>query len=387
MKASIEDEVALRSLSAVNARGYLISRGWKDAGRYGANASILSIVDHSGREWQTLLPVREQVADYAERMAELLHVVASVESRSQLSVFNDLMLSGFDVVRLRAPIADAQGTIGLNHGVALFAEAQNLLTAVAQSTLRPRTVHRGKSMSQAAEYLGSLRLGQTEAGSYVLKVLSPVGPALQRDQLSLGPEYDEDSFPRAVTRKLDQSLYAVKQAIIDATATDRLDPFVSAVGQGVSANLCEAISRMADHARGIEISVGWARVRPAPAPVRNHLFSVDNARMLGEVAKEFRKNSPLLDETILGFVVKLAKDPDMFDGTVTIRALFPDGHRKLFATFPKEQYQILAQAHTDEVPVRVDGDIYRIPRGFELRNPRNLNVVNDNDPDFGAAAE
>ena len=89
MKVQIRDREALSSLTTSNLRAYLQLQGWSDAGLWGERATI-HVKEHGGRDWEILIPLRDTVADYAESMAEAVAVLAAVEDRSELDVFNDL---------------------------------------------------------------------------------------------------------------------------------------------------------------------------------------------------------------------------------------------------------------------------------------------------------
>ena len=95
MLVQIRDRVALSSLSIVSLRSYLNSRGWSNEGPWGKRPATIYTKEHSGQNWEILVPIRDTIADYAERMAEAVSILASVEERSQLNVFYDLMRGQF----------------------------------------------------------------------------------------------------------------------------------------------------------------------------------------------------------------------------------------------------------------------------------------------------
>src|SRR5262245_39671441 len=200
MRVQIKDRDALSQLSLVDVRAYLTSQGWIAKGRYGSVATIYSKAVGSGHEFEILLPIREELRDYAVRMGDVVDTLSEAEGRTQLSVFADLIKSGFDVLRFRASEADDAGTIALEHGVGLYDHARHLMAAASNATIKPRRAYRGAMFDQTREYLQQLRLGQTEVGSYVLTVLSPVPPALESEQATLFPELGlgEEPFPRLV---------------------------------------------------------------------------------------------------------------------------------------------------------------------------------------------
>lgn len=381
MKVEIKDAEALSRLSLVDVRGYLTSQGWTPAGRYGEVATIFAKIDASGKTQEILLPMNEVLRDYPERMGDIVATISDVEGREQLSIYYDLIKSGFDVVRFRALDADEAGTISLENGVALYDNARNLVAAAANSAIKPKRAYRGNSSERAKDYLGDLRLGQTEIGSYVLTILSPVPPSLESNQLPLLPELGagEDPFPRTVTRKLVQALRATRNAVSEATATGSMEPFEASIQAGVSANLCDAIAQLVDEGAGVDISVSWSRVRPAPEPVVVYSFTKDNARVLSEAASTFRDREPQPDVTIEGFVIGLYREHDEFDGKAKIRG-FVDGRvRTMTAQFILPDYRKVVEAHDRKLQVRVDGDVVKRGQFQYLENARNLVLVDDED--------
>ena len=148
------------------------------------------------------------------------------------------------------------------------------------------------------------------------------------------------------------------------------------MSHGVSANLCDALANLAKKGEGIEIDLFWAPVRPSTIGEHRFQFSENlSADILTEAARSFRRNEPLLDETVVAQVVALAREPREFDGRATILYV-QDGHPiRLNVQFEESSYTTVIRAFENRNPISLDGDIYRIGSGYELRNPRNLTSV------------
>ena len=377
MKTVVEDPVALASLSWVDLKSYLDAEGWHRLGDYAGKAAIYTHADPSGREWEVLVPLRDDVADYAERMGDAIHALAKVEARDVQGVFADLSAAGTDVIRLRAPHAEDDGSIKLTQGVAMYREAENLMLAAACAAREPRRLYHPRKIAEVRGYLEGIRLGQSERGSYVVTVRSPVAPALRApSQLPLWDDEDEP-FPRAVTLKLSQALRSATSAIRTAIETDRFEAFEAAVQQGVNANLCDALAQLAANGGGLDVRISWALVRPAPTVERQFRFSRDMARVLASAAQEFRRNEPKLDERLEGFVIHLDRAPEQTSGSATLRVLLDGRARRLRATFEPREYSLVVKAHDDKLLVSIEGDIFPSGQRWELRNPRNLRLLAD----------
>ncbi|MGN6315350.1 hypothetical protein [Trinickia sp.] len=102
LKVEIRDRAIFQSLSHLDVRAYLAAQSWEEVGRLGNKATVHVKLDAQARQWEILLPSRENVGDYAERMAEALRTISAVEERSELAVFRDLLCAGADVLRGRA---------------------------------------------------------------------------------------------------------------------------------------------------------------------------------------------------------------------------------------------------------------------------------------------
>ena len=185
MRTKITDEDALRALSWVDLKAYLDSQGWRAAGTYAGKAAIYASPSDNGGTAEILVPLNDDVADYAARMADAVAALARIEDRDEQAIFSDLSEAGSDVIRLRASEADDEGTISLADGVALHREAENLMLAAACAAVEPRRSYHARKIAEVRDYLDELRLGQTERGSYVMTIRSPISPALRSSRLEL----------------------------------------------------------------------------------------------------------------------------------------------------------------------------------------------------------
>jgi hypothetical protein len=387
VKIRIDDHAALMALSWMDLKAYLDATQWQRDGTFAGKAAIYTRSDASGRSWEILVPLRDDLADYASSMGMALTTLSKVEGRDQDAVYADLSTAGADIIRLRAPDADGDGTINLVHGVAMYREAENLMLAAACAARDPRPSYHPRKIAEVRDYLDNVRLGQTERGSYVLTIRSPIAPALRpTGQVPLMLELEEEPFPRAVTLKLAGALRSATAAISTTIESGRFDAFEAAIQDGVNANLCDALAQMAANGGGVEVGISWARVRPAPVGARIFRFSRDMARVLESAAQEYRRNEPKLDERVEGFVIHLDRPPEQGRGTATLRVLLDGRARRLRATFEASEYSQVVKAHDEKLLVSVDGDIFPSGQRWELRNPRNLRLLPEA-PELDGTAE
>lgn len=371
MKVQIRDRGALSSLNTLNLRSYLESQGWADGGFWGHRATIHA-KEHGGRNWEVLVPLRDTVSDYAESMAEAVAVLAAVEERSQLDVFSDLQGAGADVIPLNSLNGMGKEALSLRQSADLYKDANDLLAAAARAVEKPQAAYRGGMSATVANYLGQVKPMPSYYAGYSLTLHSPVAARLG-EQLELNS--DDAPFARRVTLQLADALQSANTAVSKAAAGNSLTPFQDAVLSGVSANLCDAVSRLAKDGHGIRIGIKWAAVRPSGKPQANYQFTSQSADILEEAAKHFRRNEPSYDEQVIATVVKLEREPHEFDGRALLLSLREGRTVRLQVQFEQAAYNMVIQAFQERTPIALDGDIHRVGQGYELRNPRNLRPV------------
>ena len=215
---------------------------------------------------EIILPRHQRLADYASVVWRLIEVFAKAAETDELVLYRDLVTADRDVMRVRAPNGEA-GSVNVSNGVTLMHGARDMLLSAACSLWNPQPLYRAGANKEASEYLKRVRMGQTEQGSFVITLLSPVVPP--RMQLGMGSELvqDDDPIERRITRRLVGALTAVREATEIAIAGGA-DAFFKAIERGVSANLCEALVSVMEPFREIDVTVTWARTCPSPTSAR-----------------------------------------------------------------------------------------------------------------------
>lgn len=382
MRLELTDQAALSQLPWGDLKSYLDGQGWTQTDRLGDKALVYVQHADTSDGPEILVPAREDLGDYASRMAEAVRILADIEQRSVLEVFRDIQTSGLDLVRLRTPDADANGAIAIEDGVTLYSEAENLMLSAACAAVDRRRSYHLRKVSEAMDYLKTVRLGPSERGSYVLSVYSPVQPRLGQQHLDLGDE----PFARSVTLRLADALSAAKQAANRAIADGCFDPFEEAVSAGVSANLCDAVARLSLAARGIDIGLAWARTRPSGRSALRLHFNLEVAEVLQEAASVFRRSEPVTDTRLTGFVIALERPIEQFDGNATLRVLIDEKPRRVRVRFEQNVYAQIIRAFQEKSAISLLGDLYPVNQRWEIRNPRELRVLEDQDEEGSEAS-
>lgn len=371
MKATIGDRDALRAITPSALVAYAIGEGWTRTARYGDHSDVYERLGAP----ELILPGTDALADYPTIVSDLLRVLSKEERRDELQIYRDLVGSDRDVIRVRAPQAGEDGSVSVDAGVELVLQARDMLMAAACAARDPRAAYRAGKNKDAANYMETVRLGQTEQGSYIVTLLAPVPPALDNVQTTFWPIEMDEPFGRKVTRTLAKSLEASRKAAEQSLRGDGMTAFQQAIRQGVNANLCDALSMLIEKGAGLEVSVTWARTRPTPEARRVVTFQESECAIFKEAARRFRSLEPRPDERLEAYVVSLDRQQLAGPGKVTLKTFLEGQVVSVRTTLPTSMYHEAVQAHDEGFVVSITGDLKRVGQRWVLEEPRNFEVV------------
>lgn len=375
------DSGTLRALSPHAVAAYLKAKGWVDQGKWGQFA-LLFARERDGIRKEVVVPTKATILDFERRMAELLQEIAEAEQQRPSRILNDLAAAPFDVLRIRAREADEYGSITLEAGHELFDVGRSLLVTAAIQAASPKTrpVLRGRRPEEANEYLERVRLGQTERGSFVLTLLSPYSfdPA---DQSATQATLFDDGKPfgRRVTENLSTALRSVEQALEQAVGAGA-EAFKQFADQGVSANLCTALARLADLGGGADISLSWSPQKPLQGEARLSLQRND-ASVLKDAAAAISAEAGPQTIRLEGTVLGITERKDQFDGTVTLHVVLDGKPRSVRIQFGDADRNKVFEAFHGKTGLlmAVEGELVKEGGFLRLANPRGFEVIKIDD--------
>lgn len=374
MKVLILDANALRAVSPAALSAYIRAEGWEHTEAYGDTSDVYTRHDAP----ELVLPRTSEIADYPAVVSNILRRLAVVEDRTELQIYRDLSVADCDVVRSRAPFSEKDGSVLVADGVALFVNSKELLLSAACAAKEPKAQYRAGGIRDASDYMNRVRLGQTEQGSFIVTLLTPVPVNLEPPkQGSLWPTMASEPYERQVTRTLIDSLAAAKRAAEGAVKGSGLDSFRSAIKFGVSVNSCVALAALTESGQGLDVSVTWARTRPAPEPRSKVRFSTEEGEIFREAARYLREVEPRPDEHINAFVVSLDRGPEQDEGRVTLKTFLDGKPVSIFTTLGPQEYAVASTANNDKLSVTVRGDLVRRGNRWHLERPRDLRTIEE----------
>ncbi|NLI28206.1 MAG: hypothetical protein GX413_12650 [Acetobacter sp.] len=373
MKFHITDNDALQAIKPMALAAYVRAEGWTRVEAYGEFSDVYS---HGSNE--ILLPNSEYVADYASVIADALRRLSTFEGRSEIQLYRDLSVADCDVVRNRSSNAENDGSISVDEGVALFVHVKELLLSAACAAKEPKAMFRAGGIKDATDYMNRVRLGQTEQGSFIISLIAPVPMNFSSDsQGKLWPEKFKEPYERQVTRTLVDGLEAAKKAAVAVIQGGTQDVFRRAINKGLSVNSCNALAHLTESGDGADLSVTWARTRPAPEARSRVQFTTAEGEIFREAARYLREVEPRFDERIDAFVVKLDRGPTEMCGKITLKTYLDQKPVSIITSLPPSEYELASQANNEKVTISLKGDLIKRGQRWHLENPRDLKLIEE----------
>ncbi|MFN0316113.1 MAG: hypothetical protein ACKVQA_13880 [Burkholderiales bacterium] len=379
-------EAGLSTINPTSVRAYLLGRGWQQIDAPSDRPWSLwqspVLADSTPSLEEAFVPHDQQLRDYPRRLREVVGVLELVEHRSAEFIMRDMRLAGFDIIRIRL-YSDGQtydGILPIDDAAEAVAEARDMMLAGACAAVHPRMFYPSRKPVKATDYMKRVRLGQTEPGSFVFNVLSPVAPELRTS--SQGEFAQEVPFERTVTSTLQTAVTAVVAAAVRAGATQELQPFEDAIASGVSANLCDALAGLSlgkINERNVDIVFNWASTRVTTPTMSKVSLGQAAATIIRAAAGELKAKAPEEDFVLTGPVVKTSREPGKREGDVTIRALVAGGVRSVRFTADEQMFDLATKALNDRKYLGAVGTLIKDGRSLMLQGAADVRIVEDNE--------
>jgi len=370
MKAKITDREALMAVPRAAIASWLRANGWVQQGTWN-NLAVFDRPTCSNRA-EVGVPMRGDAPDYALRISEVIRSASGVLDRSQLDVLHEIEATQVDRLRLRVGGARfVGGRMPIRNGSDFFNRTRDLVLAGACAAIERKAVFGSRKRAQAIDFLDHAEFRAPEEGSFVVVVDSIVSPKLSADLFEEDPD---PPFERQVMKTLIGAVHAAMAAVEDASMTGSVDPFLSAVQHGVSAQLCDSLAGMLEAVDGasLGVQIGWGRTRPIPSRLPTQLsIGADAFPVLSSAATELRTREPIEEFEVEGPVIRLERSPvDSSGGDVFVSTLVDGRPSKVRATLAEDEYQRAIAAHGTMSDVRILGTLQREGRTLRLVSPR-----------------
>lgn len=294
-------------IAPTDLRNFAKYLGWKQLNQ--ALADGLYVLNNPAiSKRQLIFPLNSDAPDYSDSVELVFKKLAEIHNTHLthiISSFNELK---DDTLRFRiVDVRNNDSFIPLSYAASAINGAKEMFLSAACTVLKPQVFHPRLSRTEAQELIEKSRFRHTEAGSFVLKVSTPVN-AMEL-QVNLFEE-DNFSFVRQATLTINNGLNKLVTAIETDTLTQLVDEIKNDPKPDISSNLCKAITNFQEEHNDFDLFIDftWAGSLPLPQG-----FSVkklvkiqkDYFPRIDEVKKELRRTNLQNEDVFMASVERL----------------------------------------------------------------------------------
>lgn len=357
---------------------YLRARGWKVADD-GYQGGVLWELQTEADTLEAFVPMAEGAPDYGTLVHRLVHTLARVERRDPIFILREMKESTSDIIRFRVALDGRESSrLPLSLAPRVFKAAHDVTISAANATMRRRSHYR-KWTRDVYEFAQQAEVGQTEPGSYVVRVLCPL-KRLPEPQLQL---QGDEPFGRRVTATLNTALAASTRAARAAITSGDLETFDETIQAGVSSNLCSALASVNEGSLSTTLGVElrWARLKAVAAPAGGSFyFGSDVLDVFQSAAKYLRdqEEEVLEGQTVHGYVTRCERGSTEDSGVVVVEGWIetPDFRGRVACRIELSgaDYVSATRAHGDRDFVSVTGTVHRVGSKWSMGEVEGLNI-------------
>lgn len=390
MNINLHDPTVLVAATPNHFQHYLNAQGWFQVASLEGTGTTW-IFNAEDDQYSIFLPESDTFSDYPLRAANILATLAEVEHQPITDIYRQVIAqdevasSTDDIVRLRAMHPDSgDGTLPIRDAAKLYSSAYRMVEAAASVVDIKRAYLPTRKPEAVRAYLDQTHVDQTERGSYVVVVRSPL---LNTDTAPHDTETSDVSFGRQVLTTLTDALSNLKSIAEtvdpDLAGETELDRYADQfVASGGSAELCEAVERLQEsvHNQQIELRFTWSQSVPVQ-PTLPHTIAL-NASLLPvteRLQRTLRRRQMQEEMTLRGRIIrfndKSVNERDLGITVVTIRAVVHNKQRYVRITLRNEEDRKLCVRALDQRKAIVCTGQYHAYGNYNtLENYRDLKI-------------
>jgi len=317
-------------------------------------------------------------SDSRELLRVAFQEIAQAEDRTHEELAIDLAWQQFDKLHLHRE-ASAGGLL-LADGLDLHIALRDAIVAAARASSEPRSSFSGRRPLAVEAYIDRVRLIPAVPGSFVVRALLPLDAPPEQEPLALIGVVSP-KVRRIATTLLRASAEVVEtaQAVAQGAPPSKWD---DSVPFGVSANLCDALTRLTgslDEPGGgdAQLRIAWSWVAPEePSP------TVTIPRGLAPIiaaGADFLRGEPE-EHTIriVGLVTKLHREEASGPGEVTVRGHIESwdaSSRAVRLELDERTYRAALAAHDAGLSVKSTALVRRTDRGLTVVRVEDFHVL------------
>lgn len=306
-----------------------------------------------------ILPSSKIFVDYEERLVNAVETLSRVLGEDRLRIAKAISSIGFDILKIRTAIGSGSYSLDLDEALDTLHGGYNLVDYSAVKATSQGLVKyvKGRRSKVVASYLDTVRMGQTEPGSFVLTLLLPTNSS--SELVGLGE--DAISLGQKVSQTLLESLIHSKKIVEEKNKKSAQ----------ISANFAYTLAEMVKRSPKIEIGVEQKSARV----FKSVDFSRDDEDSLREIADYLAPRIETLNTTVAGTVINLSETRGQRSGTFIVETIIDDEIKNVRVPYDRSNRKQVIEAYDRkaEITISLHGNLIKSAGGrYTVEGPSGL---------------
>ena len=240
-----------------------------------------------------MIPIQKNFSDFYRVMYESLSVIAQSEDTTLKGLFNILINPSSDILKWR--IADDNTSLGAISFNAMFDNIENIRNLLASTyidIINPSQFHKKVMINEVQDQIATYKFGQTEVGSYILNLVSPLG--FYQYQL-FDPTIEDLPINRQININMLKNINNIQQSIEQKSS--RLEDEVAS--GCISVNFLNFLSKLYEDNRDSDVSISAAWNLDIPTIVATPVSQLTlNPHCIDSVVQIAEKYTPTQEQNV-----------------------------------------------------------------------------------------
>ncbi len=349
---------------------FLIIRGWKELPCL-FNGTVRQFLTPEGDD-AILLPLSRKFSDYYSVMENSLKTIALNEKVTINGLYNILINPSSDIIKWR--IADDNTSLGIISFNAMsdnIENIKNMLASTCLNILNPASFHTKLLTNPVQEQVATYRFGQTEVGSYILNLVSPLG--FYQYQL-FDPCVEELPMNRRINLKMLNDINIIERSIQENSS--ELDDNISR--GNISVNFLTSLAKLYDDNSDSQVTINAAWDSNVPTIVENPISTISlHPKCVDKVSQMAEKYTPQKEQNLhkifYGKIVNISGAAEVDNREVlliTLATIGEEGQKiSVKVELNNQSYShIVTDAFEQGANVKVEGTSSFVARSLKLLN-------------------
>lgn len=241
-----------------------------------------------------MIPIHNNFSDFYRVMSESLNTIALSENTTLKGLFNTLINPSSDILKWR--IANDNTSLGAISFNAMFDSIENIRNLLASTyidIIKPSSFHKKVMINEVQNQISTYKFGQTEVGSYILNLVSPLG--FYQYQL-FDPNIEDLPINRKININMLKNINNIQQSIENRNS--RLEDDVAS--GSISVNFLNHLSKLYEDNRDSDVSISAAWNIDIPTLDEDHVSQLTlNPNCIEKVVLIAEKYTPTQEQNIL----------------------------------------------------------------------------------------